>query len=207
MSSERLFSGLLSHTTVIDKIRNGSAGVAVMGINSESLSLAMGLSEYFQVTLYDGCEEYIELLQCGIDPFGQWEVASFHRNLQFTSQKGSFPTVDVYILAMQTMAADGLTQDITSLKNACRLIASHMQMGSVIIFEKSIQLQSMECFCLPMLEKLSGLEFGRDFNIGFVSSPEACVAEGDINSEKLWESHKSIEPVIQSLYTHLPEAR
>jgi len=56
------------------------------------------------------------------------------------------------------------------LSGACQLVGSHLKKGAIIVFESTVFPGCTEDFCVPLIEKISKLDFKKDFSVGY--SPE-----------------------------------
>lgn len=63
----------------------------------------------------------------------------------------------------------------TAFEGATRTIGENIQAGTVVLVRSTVVPGTTETFCLPLIEKLSGLKAGKDFFIAYV--PER-IAEG-----------------------------
>lgn len=188
---------------LVDKLRNRNAIITITGMNPKSLALAVEWSQHFSVVLYDECEAYIQLLQSGVDPFGELPMSAFTGNLKFTTSKDAITHSDVCVVAGSLNIGDEADM-LTMLQKTCRILASYINVGTTIIFESEIKLKWIERICLPILEKLSGLELGSDFNIGFMPSLEQRLRRESLNSHQLFQSHNNVAESIQKLYSFIP---
>jgi len=60
--------------------------------------------------------------------------------------------------------------DLRAMENASAIIGEHMSAGSCVVYESTVYPGVTEDVCVPVLERASGLKFGRDFTVGY--SPE-----------------------------------
>ena len=60
--------------------------------------------------------------------------------------------------------------DLTALRRASESVGSVMSRGAVVIYESTVYPGCTEEICVPILERVSGLKFNRDFFAGY--SPE-----------------------------------
>lgn len=206
METPNLFSKNSSDSSLMTKLRRRTAKAAVIGINPKGLEIAVELSYKMPVILYDDCVEYVQLLQCSIDPFAEWGLASFNENITFTSNPADLSGNDFYIISVDNGSINASEADIESLRKACRAVATHMPHGASVIFEEKITTAAIEGVCMPILEKLSGYNLLEDFYIGFVPALEERLASECINSQILFQSQQEIADAIQRLYSYIPMA-
>jgi UDP-N-acetyl-D-galactosamine dehydrogenase len=76
----------------------------------------------------------------------------------------------VYIVTVPTPIDDYKRPDLTPLVKASESLGSVLKKGDVVIYESTVYPGCTEEVCVPILEKVSGLKFNRDFFAGY--SPE-----------------------------------
>ena len=122
----QMLSSLSKDSKLMSKLRRKDATIVVMGLNYESLALAMEWSQHFSVVLYDECEEYIQLLQGGIDPFGEWNEAWFQGSIKFTASHDEIPSADAFVVAPDASSNEDEAERLAWVKRTCRSIAAGM---------------------------------------------------------------------------------
>ena len=145
--------------------------IAVVGLGYVGLPLAVHLSRHFDVVGYDFKSRRIAELNTGKD-----------RTLEVTDEEMAAATV-VYtddpkvlgncrliIVAVPTPIDQYRIPDLTPLRSASETTGRHLAKGSCVVFESTVYPGATEEVCVPILEKESGLVFGRDFTVGY--SPE-----------------------------------
>ena len=145
--------------------------IAVVGLGYVGLPLAVHLSRHFDVVGYDFKSRRIAELNAGKD-----------RTLEVTDEEMAAATV-VYtddpkvlgncrliIVAVPTPIDQYRIPDLTPLRSASETTGRHLAKGSCVVFESTVYPGATEEVCVPILEKESGLVFGRDFTVGY--SPE-----------------------------------
>jgi len=66
------------------------------------------------------------------------------------------------------------------IENASKLIGKLLSNNNIVIYESTVYPGATEEFCVPILEKMSGLEVNKDFHIGY--SPERVNVGDNLNS-------------------------
>ncbi len=79
-------------------------------------------------------------------------------------------TATFYIIAVSTPAIFYEIPDLEPLIKATEQIASVIKKGDILVFESTVYPGTTEGICIPILERVSGLVCGKDFNVGY--SPE-----------------------------------
>lgn len=143
--------------------------ICVVGLGYVGLPLACLLSQKFKVTGFDISSKRIEELKKGIDTTREVENL---KNFQvfFTDDEKEISKNNFIIVAVPTPIDDNFKPDLTVLGSACKTVGRNLTAGSLVSFESTVYPGCTEEFCVPILEKESGLKYGKDFCVGY--SPE-----------------------------------
>ncbi|MBM3412172.1 MAG: nucleotide sugar dehydrogenase [Bacteroidetes bacterium] len=145
--------------------------IAVIGLGYTGLPLALKLAEKFSVIGYDCNPIRIQQLQEGYDSNQELELNLVPELLPtFTSNQLQLTHASVYIIAVPTPVDDSHLPDLRFLKEAVEQIGKFLKKGDCVVVESTVYPGCTEEFCVPLLEKISGLQLGKDFSIGY--SPE-----------------------------------
>ncbi len=90
--------------------------------------------------------------------------------LEFTSLHEDLRGCGVFIVAVPTPVDRANRPDLTALVKATETVGNVIQRGAVVIYESTVFPGCTREICVPILERLSGLKFNRDFFTGY--SPE-----------------------------------
>ena len=95
--------------------------------------------------------------------------------LYFTSQEKELLDVDVFIITVPTPITKFNIPDLSALKSASETVGKvlrirEMKSNPIVIYESTVYPGATEDFCIPILEKTSGLKKNIDFFVGY--SPE-----------------------------------
>ncbi|MCG8412412.1 MAG: nucleotide sugar dehydrogenase, partial [Bacteroidales bacterium] len=155
----------------IERIVSGDVPIAVVGLGYVGLPLAVALAEHFSVVGYDQNLARIEELQSGRDHTrGVSEDTLAGSSAHFTADPSMLEKAGIIIIAVPTPIDAHNTPDLVPLLVATRTVASFMSRGAVIVFESTVWPGATEHKCVPVLENVSRLRFGKDFTVGY--SPE-----------------------------------
>ncbi|SUM31577.1 capsular polysaccharide biosynthesis protein CapL [Staphylococcus gallinarum] len=91
-------------------------------------------------------------------------------NVEYTSDRDKLSESDFIIVAVPTPIDKHNKPNLTPLIKASETVGSALKKGSIIVYESTVYPGATEEECVPVLEKFSGLECGKDFFIGY--SPE-----------------------------------
>lgn len=92
------------------------------------------------------------------------------KNLSFTSSIEDLRNCKAFIVTVPTPINSHKQPDLTPLIKASEAIGSVIQPGAVVIYESTVYPGATEEVCVPILERVSGLTYNKDFYAGY--SPE-----------------------------------
>ncbi len=145
--------------------------IAVVGLGYVGLPLAVHLADHFDVVGYDMKEARISELRNGHDRTLEVEDERLSRAaITYTSKAEDLARCRLMIIAVPTPIDDYNIPDLSPLRGASEAVGRHLQRGACVVFESTVYPGATEEVCVPILEKTSGLTFGRDFTVGY--SPE-----------------------------------
>jgi len=145
--------------------------IAVIGLGYVGLPLAYSFSKKFDVIGFDINVNKIKKYQAGIDitaEIGDDKLTD--SNIVFANDLNDISECNFYIIAVPTPINKDKTPNLTSLKSATETVAKVLTKGDYVVYESTVYPGLTEEYCLPALEKMSGLKCGQDFKIGY--SPE-----------------------------------
>ena len=145
--------------------------IAVVGLGYVGLPLAVHLSRHFEVVGYDYKASRIEELRAGRDrtlEVSDEELAA--AAITYSVDPTDLTACRLIIVAVPTPIDAYRIPDLTPLRGASETTGRHLTRGSCVVFESTVYPGATEEVCVPILEKASGLTFGRDFTVGY--SPE-----------------------------------
>ena len=146
--------------------------IAVIGLGYVGLPLAVEFSKKLPVVGFDIDESRVEELNAGID--STLEVSeqelSEAENLSFSSSIDDLKTSNVYIVTVPTPIDKHKRPDLTPLREASLMLGEVVSKGDIVIYESTVFPGATEEICIPLIEKQSGLVYGKDFYAGY--SPE-----------------------------------
>ncbi|MBC2712485.1 MAG: nucleotide sugar dehydrogenase [Desulfosarcina sp.] len=145
--------------------------IAVVGLGYVGLPLAVHLSRHFEVVGYDFKSIRIDELKSGKDrtlEVSDDEMAA--ACVTYTDDPKSLRDCRLIIVAVPTPIDQYRIPDLTPLRSASESTGRYLTKGSCVVFESTVYPGATEEVCVPILEKESGLIFGRDFTVGY--SPE-----------------------------------
>jgi UDP-N-acetyl-D-galactosamine dehydrogenase len=146
--------------------------IAVIGLGYVGLPVAVAFGRQYTTIGYDIKKDIIAQYQTHHDPTGELisEELSAARFLEYTTDPARLNAADVIIVAVPTPIDNARQPDLRPLKGATETAGRHMRKGAVVVFESTVYPGTTEEVCVPILEKMSGWKWKRDFNVGY--SPE-----------------------------------
>ncbi|MFC5684411.1 nucleotide sugar dehydrogenase [Flavobacterium sp. MAHUQ-51] len=165
-----------------------SCKIAVIGLGYVGLPLARLFATKYSVVGFDINTKRIEELRLGIDSTFEVEetvlkavlrktalvssgVETEEKNgLYCTNQLEDIADCNYYIVTVPTPVDKNNRPDLTPLYKASETVAKVLKKGDIIIYESTVYPGVTEEECVPVLERISGLQFNVDFFAGY--SPE-----------------------------------
>ncbi len=154
-----------------EKLKEKKAKLSVIGLGYVGLPIAMEFARKVSVIGFDIKPERVEMMRNGIDPSNEIDMSAFKgADIEFTSHLEDLQKASFHIVAVPTPIDRFNLPDLTPLIAACETVGKVLKKGDYVVFESTVYPECTEKDCVPILEKLSGLKFIRDFKVGF--SPE-----------------------------------
>ncbi len=152
-------------------LENKQTKVAVVGLGYVGLPLAVGLAKKFDVIGFDINKDRIAMLNKGHDNTLEVEDDELKKSTAtFTANAKYLKEAKVIIVAVPTPVDSYCTPDLSPVLGASRTVGQNMSKGCIVCYESTVYPGVTEDECVPVLEKESGLQFGKDFTVGY--SPE-----------------------------------
>lgn len=146
--------------------------IAVIGLGYVGLPLAIEFGKKFSTVGFDIKENRIQQLDDGVDITREVtrEDLNSAAALSFTCNEEGIRDANVYIVTVPTPIDDHRQPDLTPLIKASELLGRVISKGDVVIYESTVYPGATEEDCIPVVERVSGLVFNKDFYAGY--SPE-----------------------------------
>jgi UDP-N-acetyl-D-glucosamine/UDP-N-acetyl-D-galactosamine dehydrogenase len=166
---------------MLKKLQNKEAKIALIGLGYVGLPIAIEFAKLYSVIGFDIKEEAVEKLRNRIDPAGEVAPEEFDGiDLEFTTKVEDLKQAHFYIVAVPTPIDEHKKPDLTPLLSACKTVGNVIKKGDYVVFESTVYPGCTEDDCVPVIEELSGLEFVKDFKVGY--SPERINPGDKINT-------------------------
>lgn len=147
--------------------------ISVIGLGYVGMPIAVTFAERGQQVLgFDINKSKVQQYKNGIDPTNEIgsERLSKVNNLIYTSDERDLDDYNFFIIAVPTPVRSDKVPDLSPVIGAAEIVARHLKKGDYVVFESTVYPGATEEVCVPILERISGLEFCKDFKVGY--SPE-----------------------------------
>ena len=151
--------------------QNNTIKIGIIGLGYVGLPLAIEFSKKYSVIGLDKDANRIKQLNDGIDK--TLEVNKEELNVAdiiYTVEVQDISDCNVYIITVPTPVDQYNNPDMLPLNSASKMVGNILNKNDVIIYESTVYPGATEEYCVPILEKASGLKYNKDFFCGY--SPE-----------------------------------
>ncbi len=148
------------------------ARIAVIGLGYVGLPLAVAFAPRYDTLGFDIDPARVEQLRRGEERTGEItpdELPALAQ-LKVSCDVADLADRNVFVVAVPTPVNRHKWPDMTPLARASETVGAHLKPGAVVIYESTVYPGATEEVCVPVLERVSGLTFNRDFFVGY--SPE-----------------------------------
>lgn len=146
--------------------------IGIIGLGYVGLPLAVEFGKKYRTVGFDIKAERIAELSKGKDSTlecSSEEIAEAD-HLDFTSNAAKLVDCNFYIVTVPTPIGDSNRPLLTPLKSASNILGRVIAKGDIVVYESTVYPGATEEFCVPILERESGLKMNEDFFVGY--SPE-----------------------------------
>jgi len=146
--------------------------VAVVGLGYVGLPLAVAFGKVRRTIGFDISARKVGLLLAGEDPTGEVgsEGLQAATQLRISADPALLGEADYLIVAVPTPVDEAHRPDFSPLVSASEFVGKYIKPGATIIYESTVYPGATEEICIPVLERVSGLQWKKDFFVGY--SPE-----------------------------------
>lgn len=154
--------------------------IAIIGLGYVGLPLAVAFAEKYKVIGFDVNNERVKELNAGYDSTLEIDdtllksvldhYISNNIGLHITSDKSCLSDCEIYIVTVPTPTDKYNRPVLIPMVKASETIASFLTIGNIVIYESTVYPGVTEDEMVPVLERVSGLKYNKDFYCGY--SPE-----------------------------------
>jgi UDP-N-acetyl-D-galactosamine dehydrogenase len=151
-------------------LRNCKLGV--IGLGYVGLPLAVEFGKHFKTVGFDIKASRVAELKAGRDSTLEVEPADLRaaKLLSYSTKLSDLKSCKVFIVTVPTPIDGYKRPDLKPIESASELIGQVLKKGDIVVFESTVYPGCTEEIAVPILERVSGLKFNRDFFAGY--SPE-----------------------------------
>ena len=153
-------------------MKSDNLKIAVIGLGYVGLPLAIEFGKNREVIGFDINKSRIDELNRGKDSTLECSLEELQeaKYISFTSNLDAIASCNCFIITVPTPIADNNLPDLDPLKKASEAVGKILKINDLVIYESTVYPGATEEFCVPILEKSSGLKFNKEFFCGY--SPE-----------------------------------
>lgn len=181
--------------------------IAVIGLGYVGLPLARLFSTKYETVGFDMNQKRVDALMEGHD--ATLEVSDellqdAIRNHGFlcTTDLEKIRSCNFYVVAVPTPVDRNNNPDLTPLYGASETVGKVISKGDIVVYESTVYPGVTEDECLPVVEKVSGLKFNKDFYAGY--SPERINPGDKVHTvEKILKITSGSTPEVADIIDHV----
>lgn len=146
--------------------------LGIIGLGYVGLPLAVSFGRTIDTLGFDINLARIAELERGEDSTLECDPAELREatKLSFSASPEDLAACNCFIVTVPTPIDEHKQPDLTPLKKASETVGKALHAGDTVIYESTVYPGATEEICVPILEEISGLEFNKDFFVGY--SPE-----------------------------------
>ncbi len=156
--------------------------IGIIGLGYVGLPLAVEFGKHREVLGFDINQQRISELQSGQDHTLECSPAQLKEavHLRFSNDLNELKACQLFIVTVPTPVDQANRPDMTPLVKASETVGKVLKVGDIVIYESTVYPGATEEVCVPVLEKVSGLQFNKDFYCGY--SPERINPGDKVNT-------------------------
>lgn len=153
---------------------NSEIKIAVIGLGYVGLPLARLFSTKYKTVGFDMNPQRVKALMEGHD--ATLEISddllqtAINNGFKCTANINEIKDCNFYVVAVPTPVDRDNKPDLTPLYGASETVGKVISKGDIVVYESTVYPGVTEDECIPVVEKVSGLKFNKDFFAGY--SPE-----------------------------------
>jgi UDP-N-acetyl-D-galactosamine dehydrogenase len=154
------------------KFSLSSCRIGVVGLGYVGLPLAVEFGRRFDTVGFDIKKARIDELKAGKDSTLECSRAELKAalKLRYSSNLKDLAKCSIFIVTVPTPVDRHNRPDLTPLERSSETVGQVLKKGDIVVYESTVYPGCTEEVCVPILERVSGLKFNKDFFAGY--SPE-----------------------------------
>ena len=143
--------------------------IGIIGLGYVGLPLAVEFGRKYPTVGFDVKLQRIDELKSGKDSTLEVTGAELGASsrLSFTADETDLADCNFFVVTVPTPIGDGNRPLLSPLRSASMTIGGALSAGDVVVYESTVYPGATEEFCVPFLEKKSGLTLNRGFFVGY----------------------------------------
>jgi UDP-N-acetyl-D-galactosamine dehydrogenase len=149
-----------------------STRIAIIGLGYVGLPLAVEFGKLFDTVGFDISQKRIDELKKGVDRTLETNAEELKgaKRLLLTTNLEDMRSCNFYVVTVPTPIDEYKRPDLSLVEKATETVGKVLKKNDIVVYESTVYPGCTEEFCVPILERLSGLTFNEDFFCGY--SPE-----------------------------------
>ncbi len=146
-----------------------TARIAIIGLGYVGLPLAVEFGRLYDTLGFDINPARVDELRAGSDSTLETDAAELAAatRLRYTTTLEDLRSCTVFIVTVPTPIDAAKRPDLTPLIRASETLGAVLKPGDTVVYESTVYPGCTEEVCVPILERVSGLRFQRDFFAGY----------------------------------------
>jgi UDP-N-acetyl-D-galactosamine dehydrogenase len=146
--------------------------IAIIGLGYVGLPLAVEFGKKYPTIGFDINERRVRELRDRVDNTREVPAEELRdaTRLSWSTDPEDLREASVYIVTVPTPIDAHRRPDLMPLRLASETVGKVIKKGDIAVFESTVYPGATEEFCVPVIERVSGLRFNEDFTVGY--SPE-----------------------------------
>ncbi len=155
----------VNHETLFERLTAKETKMAVIGLGTTGLAVALQMASKFKVIGYDRDHKTISEIQLKKDPNRRLFHNDFmNKDFHPIGMSKLLELAAFFIITTPLTTNDDATLNCTALKKDVATVARHLNYGDVIVFQNNVATTFINEVCIPILEQISGLVHDTDFS-------------------------------------------
>ena len=156
-----------------DPVSTAEETIAVIGLGYVGLPLAVEFGKKRRVIGFDINSARIAELRAGRDATREVAAEEFAeaQHLTLTAEPADLSAATIFIVTVPTPIDAHKRPNLTPLLKASETVGRALKQGDIVIYESTVYPGATEEDCVPVLERISGLQYNVDFFCGYPHRP------------------------------------
>jgi UDP-N-acetyl-D-galactosamine dehydrogenase len=151
---------------------DNNTSVAIIGLGYVGLPLAVEFGKKYKTIGFDINDRRVNELRNGVDHTLEVDAEELRlaTRLTYSTDVEQLRAANVFIVTVPTPIDAHKQPDLTPLARASEMLGRVIKQGDVVVYESTVYPGATEEYCVPIIERVSGLRLNDGFFAGY--SPE-----------------------------------